>query len=237
MEIILCDDEPYILDQLESLIKANLSENIVAFNIDFCTSGEELMGLFDKKAYDVIFLDIEMGKLNGMETARRLREKSKDVIIVFMTNHKEYLFEGYEVQAFRYLMKGQPDDYYKKHLSAVFKEFGSRRKTINVATKNMNINLLLSDICYFEVSLRKVTLHTLQGNQYVYTKALTKVGEELREFEFVKSHQSFLVNLANIEYISKEFLLMKNGSKVPISRNYRKELNFSYTQYYSGGSL
>ena len=109
MNIAICDDEPTFLKQLHKRIA---DMKIPDCEIHEFTSGKDLLAFFVKGMYEVIILDVEMPGLNGLQTAERIRQTDKSVIISFLTNYTEFAVQGYEVNAFRYILKNQPDYMY-----------------------------------------------------------------------------------------------------------------------------
>ena len=103
MRIAVCDDEEKFRDQAKSMIdKISGSLDIV---VDTYSNGYKLLEVFDRNPYDVLFLDIEMPAMDGITLAKKLRENSDKIYIIFLTGHVEYAVEGYEVNALRYLTK------------------------------------------------------------------------------------------------------------------------------------
>lgn len=122
MNIAICDDEKVFLKQLHTKINSLKIHNC---QISEFTSGQELLSNFVKGMYEIVILDVEMPGLNGLETAERIRQTDKSVIISFLTNYSEFAVKGYEVGAFRYILKNQPDYAYMEQLLSVFDEYNT----------------------------------------------------------------------------------------------------------------
>lgn len=123
------------------------------------TSGEEFLKEFSPMKFDVIILDIEMNELSGLKVAEKIRRTDNSVIIAFMTSHQEFAAKGYEVKAFRYLLKGQPELMYIKQLRSIFDEYHQTHLTFSVRMQNTVFNISVIDIFYFEIFNRTVILH------------------------------------------------------------------------------
>ena len=99
--------------------------------------------------YEIIILDVEMPGLNGLETAERIRQTDKSVIISFLTNYSEFAVKGYEVGAFRYILKNQPDYAYMEQLLSVFDEYNQKFRTFTFTNRNLTFSFKLIHILYF----------------------------------------------------------------------------------------
>ena len=169
MRIAIVDNEQDFLSNLKNMINESYPEPD-KLNIDEYGSGEEFLGDFQKNVYDVIILDIEMKKLNGLETAEKIRLVDNCVIIVFLTSHQEFALQGYEVNAFRYMLKDQPEPMYHRQLSSIFNEYHQTHLTFPVQAQNVTYNILISEIIYFEVFKRTIVLHTTSKIYEFYGK-------------------------------------------------------------------
>ena len=121
MKIAICDDEKIFLKKMNNLIVSNYANPDKLIICEF-ESGEQFLSQFKANQFDVIILDIEMKELTGLDVAEKIRETDKAVIIAFLTSHQEFAPNGYEVNAFRYLLKGQPEQMYIKQLRSIFNE-------------------------------------------------------------------------------------------------------------------
>lgn len=230
MKIAICDDQERESNEVEKWIKALIPDS-KDYELFKYFSGEALLEAIHTEAFDIIFLDIEMKGINGLETARKIRKDHKRAIIVFLTNYKEFSIDGYEVGAFRYLLKGQHESVYIQKFRDIIREYNSRYKTLDIYTRDMFKKVYVDEISYFEVYRKKVTLHTIDRKQYEYNKPLCDIEKELVGDQFKKPHKSYLVNLTAIDKITKDGLLMKSGEMVPVSRNFKKEISDAYLNY------
>lgn len=145
IKIAICDDEKKFLNKVKKLIVSNYAANDKLTICEF-ESGEQFLSHFKANQYDVIILDIKMKELTGLDVAEKIRETDKSVIIAFLTSHQEFAPNGYEVNAFRYLLKGQPEHMYIKQLRSIFNEYHQRHMTIPVQMSNTVFNVAVSDI-------------------------------------------------------------------------------------------
>ncbi|MDE6834492.1 MAG: LytTR family DNA-binding domain-containing protein [Ruminococcus sp.] len=230
MNIAICDDEPVFLKQLHNRIR---SMKIPDCEVHEFTSGRDLLSFYVKGMYEVIILDVEMPELNGLETAERIRQIDKSVIISFLTNYSEFAVQGYDVGAFRYILKNQPDYMYTKQLNSIIDECKQRFRTFTFNNKNLSFKFKLTDILYFEGHRRKLTLFTLNG-ELEYSGELSIVCGELLKYNFIMINRGILVNLDHIQNITKYDVVLSNGRKIPIGRIYKDEVVSRYLDYATG---
>ena len=230
MNIAICDDEQVFLRQLHRKI-ADLK--IPDCQIHEFSSGKELLSSFIKGMYEVIILDVEMPELNGLQTAEKIRQTDKSVIISFLTNYAEFAVQGYEVNAFRYILKNQPDYLYTQQLSSIFDECEQRFRTYKFSNRNLSFKFILIDILYFEGHKRKVVIFTSTG-ELEYGGDFSTVCGELLKYNFAIINRGILVNLDHIQNITKYDIILSNGRKIPIGKTYKDEIVARYLNYATG---
>ena len=228
MRIAVCEDESLFRAQIVREIEAYYHSLDVV--VDSFSSGEELIQKYEdgKQAgqfprYEILFLDIEMKKLDGFETARRLREYGGREILIFLTSHTEMAMQGYEVNAFRFL--GKPLE--KAKLAEALEEVGKRflqEKTILLHTSQEDIKVAISDILYVESMKNDVHFYVLEHRntdcvkEHKVRSTITEVEEQLKGNGFFRCHRSYLVQLLHVETYTNKEVVLQNGSVLPISR-------------------
>lgn len=233
MKIAICDDEEAFIEKTIEMINLILADTD-SCTITACSSGEELIEKHIQEQYDIIFLDIEIGGISGMDAAREIRKSDPKVIIVFLTGYAEFAPEGYEVGAYRYLVKNQPTYVFNDQFRSIFDEYSLNHKLFEISDRNMKSYIYLKDICYFEVLNKRITVYTLT-NKYEFCGKMTDIEQQFKNDSlFIKPHKSFLINLSHIRAICTTDIIMANGRKVPLSRNYKKAVVDSYVAYMTG---
>jgi DNA-binding LytR/AlgR family response regulator len=230
VNIAICDDEPVFLKQLHSRI---VDMKLPDCEIHEFTSGKDLLSFYVKGMYEVVILDVEMPTINGLETAERIRQIDKSVIISFLTTYAEFAVQGYDVGAFRYILKNQPEYVYKKQLNSIFDECEQRFRTFTFNNKNLSFKFRLTDILYFEGHRRKVSLFTLNG-ELEYGGDFSTVCGDLMRYNFIMINRCILVNLDHIQNITKYDVILSNGRKIPIGKTYKDEVVARYLDYAAG---
>jgi len=230
MKIAICDDDKFFVEQLNQIIKSMQGYR----NIDIYkyTSGEELVLAHKNKGlrFEIIFLDIKMDKMSGIETAKKITELGGNSLIIFVTAYMDYVFEGYEVRAFRYIMKPICEKDVKKHFLKAIKELYDEDKRYSIHTKSTILTFNIDDIVFLESSKRQVVANTTTSKISFYSK-LSMEEEKLKRFGFVRVHQGFLVNMAHMKTIIDNDIILHNGTYIPISKSKKKQTLNQYTKY------
>lgn len=228
INIIICDDEI----KQRFLLKKVVEEEFKVHNYDYkiyeFSSGERLLDDFikDRNKFDIIFLDIEMEKINGIETAKKIREFNQNAVIIFVTGFSDYVFDGYGVKALNYIMK----PYKKEKIVCVLKEalvqFENESSKYYIIKNEGNIvKVPIKDILYFASDRRKILLIT-DYKKYEFYGKLGDVEEKCSN-EFNRIHQRYLVNLSHITAI-KDNNLVINNKNLPISRQRHKSVMLAF---------
>lgn len=221
LRIAICDDEKNICSYiekrtLECLAKADEEADIKVYY----DSAELIESCEDKENdFDIIFLDIKMKTLNGVECAKILREKEMNSLIVFVTSSAEYVFSGYEVRAFRYILKTDLVNAFDRIFGECLNELNKRVKEFfTVKTASQVRNIPLGDIYYFESNRRVVNIHTHKEDIAFYGK-LDQAEKTLADKDFIRTHQSFLVNAHKIKSVKKDCVELTDGNVLPVSKS------------------
>lgn len=234
-QIVLCDDvelERQILKELLTLYFEETGEEVSIVEYE---SGEDLISDVEEGYLeaDLLFLDIYMKGMNGMETARKLREMDRKGPIVFLTASPDYAIESYDVQASAYLLKPYDAEKIKELTARLLKD--EQKKRIAVKCKRQYRYPYVDDIIYIESNLHAVTIHLADGPDIVTTEKLGELESRIGEKQFIHCHQSFLVNMDYIRDVDEDFLL-SDGTRVPIRVRGRKEIIDEYHNYFMENS-
>lgn len=218
LKIAICEDEIEQQKILKQYLEQILNQISNKYEILFFNSGEALFKNYPQNI-DIFLLDIQMDELNGMEVAKRIRQiDKKEVEIIFTTSLIEYIQEGYEVRAYRYLLKPIKLENLKKHINSCVEEVNRNKSSyIVVNEKNDAYKLKISDITYIEIQKREMTIHTI-NKDYIINSSMSKMENELSKYNFYRCHKSFMVNIDFIKNIKQYVAILDNKEEVPISR-------------------
>ena len=234
MRIAVCDDEKAFLNKLRKEISEILNET--EYELTEFSSGEALLDVYNEQKFDIIILDIEMNGINGLDTAREIRKSDRSTVIAFLTSYESFAIQGYEVKAERYILKQQPSNMYKEQLTSLFNEYRLKHKMFVYNNVNKAFSARLSDIQYFEVYVRTITVHVFDGDNktFDFYGRLSELEESYTADGFVKVGKSYLVNISNIKHIDKNGLYMLNGDFISMGRSVRTKVIEVYMDYLSG---
>lgn len=222
MKIAVVDDEKLWQTKVKKLLEGYAWKEDI--QIDLFSSGE---AFYKKKNYDIVFMDIEMGKMDGFETAYRYKENNQDFVLIFLTTHMEMSRRGYLVNAFRYIDKSNVEEELKEALEAIAL-LQQKNHVIQFHVVNMGtIHVKLKDILFIETEKRNVVIHTKEQS-FVSNRKIEELEEELKEWGFFRSHKSYLVNLTNIFKFDKLNVYFRNGKKALVSTRKYVELKECY---------
>ena len=180
--------------------------------------------------YAVVFLDILMNGLNGLETARQLRKTSPEVLLVFVTTEADYAIEGYEVEAAGFLIKETA--YQKSRLIRLMNRLQQRLQQdeiLDFSDHNVSIQLVIKEILYIEVLDHQMVFHIKKGDTYSLRMTMEEIKARLpQDGRFFECHRGILINLDAVSALKGQVVLMENSDTLPVSRRRRSELEKAY---------
>ncbi|HBF7094338.1 TPA: response regulator transcription factor [Clostridioides difficile] len=221
IKIAICEDEKEQQELLKRYINQIFDVLSVKYRLEVFNSGEELLERYSKDT-DILLLDIQMGQINGIDTARKVRVLDDKVEIIFITALIEYALEGYEVRAYRYLIKPVKYNNLKDNIINCIKEVDIKNKYIVVKAQGSQTKLNVNEITYIEVQKETITIHTL-NEVYKINGTMSNIEKEIDCSRFFRCHKSFLVNLEHVKSIKQYVAILENSKEVPVSRYRFKE--------------
>lgn len=229
--IAICDDNEIQREILEEMLKVYFRRIHAKAEILQYQSGEMLIADVEEELGDVelIFLDIYMQHLNGIETARKLRQLQCNAEIVFLTGTAEYAVESYDVRAAGYLLKPVDMDKLLPILEHIFWRNAQRR--IEVKSGRQYRYPYVAEIMYIESYGHAATLHMANGTTINTLGKLSEMLTRIDDDRFLQCHQSYLVNMDYIADIQKEILL-RDATRIPVSARRKKEVRDTYHVYF-----
>lgn len=233
MKIAICDDNRTVIEQVEQYIEI-INDRSIEYEVFFCA--EELHKYIEKyeKEFDVFILDIEMKEMSGIDFAKKLREKNTSALIVFMTSYSQYVFDVFETITFNFIEKPLTFEKIKKVLKKTKKYLGFSRNSFSFTYRKNSHNISFSNISYFEKDGRKLCIYTTDDKAYQCNMRLKEIWLQLDSEIFGMLNKSLIVNISNIESIAGDNVILQDGKKLYISRNYRKELKKKHLDYLRG---
>jgi len=230
MRIAICDDSKENLALLEDVVDGlKLRET----EVECFENGESLLRyITDSKDnfYQIYLLDIEMPGINGLDTAKQIREIDKRAIIIFVTAYSDYVFSSFEVQPFRFINKPIDREKLENVIHAAVNYIYTSKRYIFISVDKAKIQLCCEDIMYFEGDKRKVNVYLPEETYSFYSK-MSDIEKMVDNSWFVRIHVSFIVNMDYVKAIYTDEIVLNNGVHLPVSRKYQKSVKLEHMRY------
>lgn len=233
LTLAYCEDEEIQASQAEVLTRAWAAENGCTLTFQRYPSAEALLFDLDGKApaFDLVLLDIAMGGMDGFTLAGELRRRDSRVRLAFLTSDPGFVFRGYEVRAWRYLLKPLTSESLGKLLGELRQELSRDEKSILLELGGENRRIYLADLEAVEAAGHTLTLHLAEEDVLV-RMGLDALLDKLnaQENSFIRCHRSAAVNIRRVERITREAVRMESGAEYPVSRGMYPALNRAFLE-------
>lgn len=233
-KIAVCDDSQVDREFIKGLLNTWADDRQVNIEIQSFVSAEQFLFEYEsKKDFDIAILDIEMGKMDGVSLAKKLREENSRIQLLFVTGFPDFMAEGYEVEALHYLMKPVDEEKFFAVMDRALERLSVKEEALLLQVDGETVMLRPSEIFYIEVFSHDCVIHCKDRKVQV-KMAISELEETLGE-GFIRVHRSYLVNIGRIARISKTEVFLEEGLNVPISRRSYAEVNKAFIKYYRRG--
>lgn len=222
MQIAICDDLSDERKRLAAMVSEFLAGENIAAEIKEFESGEAFLSEFSSGKFAVVFLDIYMDGISGIETAGKLRKDDRDCAVIFTTTSREYGAEAFDIDAFHYLVKPIEKD---KLFIVLEKWYNAlcEMKTVAFRCGRTEREILIRDILYIDVLGRNSTVHTLTET-FDTQLSLSVIESQLPKDEFYRPIRYCLASLRHIKKINEESIQLSDDGEIPLSRRERENL-------------
>lgn len=224
LQVVLCDDDDLFLDALTAELervfhKLHIGAEMVRFHSD-----SDLLQTALATCSMVFFdIDFEDEAYTGIDLARKLRQVNRRALVFFVTNFIEYAPAGYEVQAFRYILKRDMGEVLERYIMQAVEQLAEGQECLHLRDKEETVALALNDIVYLEVMDHSVSIHTPDG-LYTLSATLSALEQRLETRGFLRIHKSYLVNMRSIRKFRSRECLLSDGTTLAVSeRNYAQQ--------------
>lgn len=227
MRFAICDDERVHINELEEYFAQKEDLQIESEPFE---SGEALLDAYKQgqQSFDALFVDMEMGGMNGIETANAIRAVDERVIIVFVTSHEEYAIDCFQCSPLRFLKKPLQPEKMNEALRAIEQQLSKKRVVVHLNFGKEQYRLYEDDIIYLESHNHKIDIYTVDET-YVVNKNLNEMEDTLSANVFARAHKAFLVNLCYVRKIKgNEIYLRQCEHTIPLGRVYKSAFMKSY---------
>lgn len=221
--IAICDDDPAAVTIMTELTKTWAGARELSLHLETFPSAEAFLFHYaEDKDFDILLLDIEMGKMDGVTMARQIRRENETVQIIFVTGYSDYIAEGYEVAALHYLMKPVDRDKLFSVLDRALVKKGESERYLNLELSGEMVRIPFRELRYLEVRQNYVTLFA--GEEYTVKRTLGEFERELDQ-RFCRVGRSLLVNLDKVRRVTKTQAALTDGTLLPLPRGGFETLN------------
>lgn len=232
LQIAVCDDETYYRNRIYSLLSEYLEARSLNASIDIFSSGKEFLSERDNLVkYDIVFLDINMEEVDGIQTAQKICDYQSGTCIVLVTAFLNYALEGYKVGAVRYIMKDALEIQMPECMEAVLKKMQIQKITFSFLESEKT--LYTDNILYVESRRHKCLFYYMEKETVTYQMygKLDQLEEALSAYRFLRIHKSFLVNMKHIRRISNYLAVLDCGEELPVPRLRFQKVREAFVAY------
>lgn len=229
LNILLCDDDVIFLQKLADTVSSQplplgLSTHIVKVSDSTKITDSQLA------QFQIMFLDIDMGERSGMDVAHRVRELHLESIIIFVTNYPQFSIEGYEVRAYRYLLKQELEQKLPIYFHSALSEIPNGDNSLHFSVNSESYSVAFKDIIYLESNQRLIYLYTvtqLREGDHFYGK-MQDLASELEPIGFLRIQKSYLVNMEHIKKLNYDRVILSNGKELSVSQKWYSQIKIRY---------
>ena len=233
LEIAIVEDDAPDAEKLQQYLTEYFTKKQERIHIQKFSNGEQFLFSYPHDAR-LIFLDIQLGRLNGIDIAHEIRKIDQNVALVFTTNLAQYVFDGYEVEALDFLVKPLTYPSFSTKMDRIYTKISrTQNHLIEVHTGKTPVYIRPEDISFCETSRKKMIIHQRNGAETLCSESKAELEEKLSPYPFFSCHRSFIVNLNFIDTMSSDTVTV-SGTVIPISK-YKKQEFLSVLTNYIGG--
>lgn len=230
LNIAICDDNLPTTSEIENLLLSLSSKIHITLNISVFFDGQSLCtSLKQGKIYDLIYLDIEMKNIDGIEAAHFIRNSNYYSLIIYVSAYDTYYKQLFEVEAFRFLSKPIDHKLFEKYFFAAYKKLNLKNEYYIFSFNQKSYRIPLSDITYFESNRRNIIIHT-QNEIYRHIGKLDIIETSLQNnnVNFLRIHQSFLINPYYIKCICLSSITLTSNTTLQVSNKFQSRVQSQY---------
>ncbi len=234
INIAICDDDIIFLNELHKRVAEVLVDGECQYNIIKKHNGSELIEYCENNIVDIVLADIDMPDMTGFDAIQELQKEQPDLAVVFVTAHEEYAYQAYDYQPFWFVSKRHIErigDVIKKLLRKIIYR-KDEKECISVITDKV-ININIKETMYFKSDKHYVSAYRYDGQKIKFRAGIKEIYSQLADAGFINIHRSYIVNCRYIERFNYEYIVLKNGEKIPVTRKQEtvKEAQKKYGEF------
>lgn len=233
IKIGICDDDPEAVKQVALLLKEYEKNNVLLGKLEILVFNSAPQLLAHEGNLDLLYLDIELGEMSGVDIAPTLQMRFPEMIIIFISVYSKYFVYSHRLKVFQFLTKPFDAIIFFEELDRFFNKYNCKRAIYQFEFKGQKIQFPANEILYIESKLRYLNIFHIRMGGYEKLAKLNEEEERLQPLGFIRCHQSYLVNAQYIENIKSTQIELKNPYTkeivaLPISRKYSKSITRDY---------
>lgn len=232
LQIAICDDEQFYREKIQNLVTEYLNNHDLTYQLHPFSSGRDFLNQSKNSVkYDIVFMDISMDAIDGIETAMQMRTYHSDTFLVLVTAFIDYVLDGYKVNAMRYLLKDTLDASFTECMDAILQRMGTAQVTFPFTDGERKLHT--DNILYVESNKHKSIFFYMDTTLETYEiyRKLDTIEQTLSGYNFLRIHKSYLVNMKHIRKISNYTAFLDTGKELPIPRLRFQEVRESFVAY------
>lgn len=233
-KIAICDDDVFQNTYLEQLIENFFINRGIKFELDIYQNGYSLIDAITKQKliYQILFLDIEMAELNGIDTARKIRKYDKKMLLSYITSYDKYTIESFEVFPFRYLLKPVNEEKIDKLLDLAIEEININNNYLFFKSGSEEHQMIYDKIITISSERgRQIRVENTMGKDILFYGKIKELELKLDLLRFVKVNSGTIVNMNYIDYIADKVIYLTNGNRIILSRGQSKMFKECYNRF------
>lgn len=230
MKIALCDDDITFLKILYVKIHEYCRAQNLSAQVEIYSSGEELLKVCNKNEFSLIFMDIQMPRMSGIEVASKLSLSGQRTEIIFLSGFEDYVYESIKYRPFRFIRKKYINKELPEALDAFYEMIRRSENVYSFSTKEGTVTWKVNDIQYMEVYQHYVYVHCINKNIKV-RGSLDQFEKEFQKWGFIRIHKSYLVSFKYIYAVNTNEIVLTSQKKIPLSRRKNDEVKQSLIEY------
>lgn len=227
MKICICDDDCFTVREIRNLLEPFQTE-AESFSISDFSCGEDLIEFYKNGgSFDIVFIDIEMKGINGIEAAETIREFAPETIIIFVSSYSSYIFDAFRIEALHFLVKPIKEKEFIEVFTRAMKKYTAVNASVILKWESVRNKISINKISYVEGYRRHLTVHTAEGI-FESVGKISEIYEILKPHGFVRVHQGFIVNMNYIKSFNASEVVLTDGSRVAVSVRKKQEALKAY---------
>lgn len=231
IEIAICEDDIDILNKIEKELNNLLMDKNIDYKIDKFLNAGELVDSTSKKKYNIFLLDIEIGADDGVELAREIRNKDRDIILIFITNKNDRVYEVFELDTFGFVRKSNFESDFRRVIERLFSCIDEHINKYIINTEKGDIIICIKEISNIERLGGCIYIKTDSESYKCKYRYTTELPFELSDDVFYEIYRGLFVNYSHVSHIKNESVIMNNGDEFPISRRKKKGFKELFKKY------